>query len=296
MPCYKPMQAFKTANGEVVFDEKRHHGEIVKTLTLACGQCHGCRLERSRRWAMRCMHEASLYKQNSFITLTYKDENLPHRNNLDHRDWELFMKRLRKSAEPQQIKFFMCGEYGPTTQRPHYHAIIFNWRPDQTEYHHTTGAGEKLYTSQQLDKLWGLGHTSIGEATFESAAYIARYCMQKVTGDAAYEHYKKYDHLGEYSQVPEYQEESNGIGKDWLYFFKNDVYTNDYIIINGKESRTPAYYDKQFKKWSPEELDEIKARREYNAYKHASDNTPERLAVKEQVAKAKTSFLKRNTL
>lgn len=137
MPCYYPNTAYKTADGSIVFNELKRNGPIIKTLTLACGQCHGCRLERSRAWAMRCVHETNLYKRNCFITLTYDDDNLPYRNQLTQRDFQLFMKRLRKHCEPTQIRFFMGGEYGgtnPVTKRidggkyrPHYHAIIFNW-------------------------------------------------------------------------------------------------------------------------------------------------------------------------
>lgn len=296
MPCYHPLTAYKLKSGGVVFNELRRHGEIFGEIQLSCGQCHGCRLERSRRWAMRCMHEASMYKNNCFITLTYAEENLPPRNNLYHRDWELFMKRLRKHAGNKILKFYMAGEYGPSTQRPHFHAIVFNHDWTDKKFLKTTGSGERIYESDTLRKLWRYGHTSTGNATFESAAYIARYCMSKVTGDAAYEHYRRYDHLGEYTQVPEYNEMSNGIGMDWLKFFRKDVYNNDYIIINGHQSRTPAYYDKLYKRWSPEEMDEIKAQREYDAYQHRDDNTPERLAVKEQVAKAKIKFLKRGEI
>lgn len=244
---------------------------------------------------MRCMHEASLYKRNCFITLTYRDEDIPERNQLKYEDFQLFMKRLRKHHEPNKLRFYMCGEYGTQTNRPHYHAIIFNWEPYDKQFLKTTGSDEKIYTSETLDRLWGLGHASVGAATFESAAYIARYCMAKVTGESAEAHYQRFDFIGEYQQTPEFNEMSTapGLGAAWLKKFEKDVYTDDYVIINGHKSRTPAYYDKLFKRVSPEELERFKEEREWAAYQYREDQTPERLAVKEQVAKAKLNMLKR---
>lgn len=298
MPCYYPNRAYQTENGSIVFTELKRNGPIVKTLSLPCGQCHGCRLERSRQWAMRCVHETNLYKRNCFITLTYDEEHLPERGRLNYNDYQLFMKRLRKLAEPEIVRFYMCGEYGGQTGRPHYHAILFNWDWDDKKFFKTTGSGEKIYTSKTLEKLWPWGHSSSAAATFESAAYIARYCMQKITGEAAEEHYKRYDHLGEYQLVPEFNEMSTrpGIGADWLNFYRKDVYTHDYVIINGHESRAPKYYDKLQKRYDAYGMDDLKSIREYRAYTHAEDNTPERLAVKEQVAKAKINQLKRDAL
>jgi len=69
--CFKPLTAFRQANGSVVFAER---GDVVATLALPCGRCIGCRLERARQWSVRVMHEASLYEENCFVTLTYSEE------------------------------------------------------------------------------------------------------------------------------------------------------------------------------------------------------------------------------
>ena len=234
-----------------------------------------------------------MYKRNCFITLTYNDENLPERGRLKYEDFVLFMKRLRKK-HGENIRFYMCGEYGDL-DRPHYHAIIFNHDWDDKTYFKTSNSKEKIYTSEDLTKIWGLGHASTGDATFESAAYIARYCMQKINGERAEEHYKRYDFLGEYSLVPEFNEMSRkpGIGGDWLKFHMKDVYTNDKVIINGKETNVPKFYDKILKRLDPEKLRDFKEIREWNGYQQRADNTPERLAVKEQVTIAKIQQLKR---
>ncbi|MEO5355656.1 MAG: hypothetical protein H7835_21005, partial [Magnetococcus sp. XQGC-1] len=89
------------------------------------GQCVGCRLERSRQWAIRVMHEASQHEHNCFITLTYNDDNLPANGSLNYRHFQNFMKRLRKYYVEFTVRFYMCGEYGENFARPHYHACIF---------------------------------------------------------------------------------------------------------------------------------------------------------------------------
>lgn len=294
MPCYEPITGYRTANGTVVFSELQRHG-TTDSVTVACGQCIGCRLERSRVWATRCVHEANLYKHNSFITLTYNNENLPGRGQLQLRDMQLFMKRLRKKYEPKLIRFYAGGEYGTLEDRPHYHYILFNHDWTDKQYFKTTGSGEKIYTSKELEQLWPYGHSSTGAVTFESAAYIARYCIQKRNGEQAEEHYKRFDHMGEYQLTPEFNIMSRkpGIGGDWLKFYKGDVYTQDHIIINGVQTNVPKFYDKIFKRIDPEKMRDFKEEREYRGYLNRKDNTPERLAVKKQVAQAKINQLKR---
>ena len=172
----------------------------------------------------------------------------------------------------------MGGEYGTLNERPHYHAILFNWDWKDKEYFKTTGSGEKIYTSNLLQKLWPYGYSSTAAMTFESAAYIARYCLQKITGQQAEEHYKRYDMLGEYQLNPEFNNMSRrpGIGADWLNFYKEDVYNDDMIVINGKESRVPAYYDKLFNKIDPARMAQFKEEREWQGYQNRADNSPDR--------------------
>ena len=217
MPCYNPISGYRTPNGTVVFTELARHG-TTEPITVKCGQCIGCKLERSRAWAMRCVHEANLYKRNCFITLTYNDENIPERNQLKYEHIQQFLKKLRKHAEPNIVRFYLGAEYGTQNDRPHYHAILFNWDWEDKKYFKTTGSGENIYTSARLDRLWGHGYASTAEMTFESAAYIARYCLQKVTGEAAKEHYKRQDENGEYMLEPEFNQMSTrpGIGADWF--------------------------------------------------------------------------------
>jgi len=189
MACYHPLTAYlsghqtNNATGKsfrrVSFKETDEHD---RQISLPCGQCVGCRLERSRQWAMRCIHEAQLHQNNCFITLTYDDEHLPKDLSLDHREFQLFFKRLRKANPHIKIRYYMAGEYGSTRGRPHFHACIFGYDFHDKKLFSRTSAGSLLYRSQELEKLWPYGYSTIGDVTFESAAYVARYIMQKQTG------------------------------------------------------------------------------------------------------------------
>lgn len=241
------------------------------------------------------MHEASMHKNNSFITLTYNDEYLPHRSVLQHKDVQDFIKRTRKKYK---LRYYCGGEYGPENGRPHYHIIIFGHDWEDKIYLKTTGSGERIYHSEELTQLWGMGYTSTAAVTFESAAYVARYCMTKVTGDLAEEHYKRYDYLGEYQLPPEYAKMSlkPGIGATWLNKYRKDVYTYDYVIVNGHETRPPKYYDLLQERYNADEMEAFKQERLMQAYERRADNTTERLLVKEKVSKAKTKSLQRSDL
>ena len=232
-------------------------------MTVPCGQCIGCRLERSRQWAVRCVHEAQMHDDNCFVTLTYDDENLPYGETLVRSDFQKFMKRLIKNSR-KKIRLFYCGEYGGETYRPHYHACLFGYRPDDPELFSTNGE-YKLYTSKFLTKTWGLGHASFGELTFETAAYTARYCTNKITGEAAKHHYETMDpETGEIvERVPEFSGSSlrPGIGAPWLEKYGRDTYEKDAVILNGKAMKPPRFYDNAFAKIDEALVDIAKAQR-----------------------------------
>jgi len=255
MPCYKPLKGWyakkrnPTGKRSIVF--KRTEGHYDRPITIPCGQCVGCRLERSRQWAIRCVHEASLYENNCFITLTYNEENLNDKSTLVKADFQKFMKRLRKKYG-NNIRFFHCGEYGEKNQRPHYHACLFNFDFQDKELW-SIRDNVKLYRSQTLQELWPFGFSTIGEVTFESAAYVARYIMKKINGDKAKEHYQ--------GKQPEYTTMSRrpGIGKEWLNKYSSDVYPNDKIVVrNDLICKPPKYYDQQFELDYPEIISKLK--------------------------------------
>lgn len=269
----------------------------IFNLQLPCGQCVGCRLERSRQWAVRVMHEASLHQDNCFVTLTYDDEHCPPDGGLHHRHFQLFLKRLRKHFSDRNIRYYMCGEYGGNFGRPHFHAILFNCNFADYSLWRKSTSGASLYRSATLERLWPYGYSSIGAVTFESAAYTARYIMKKQTGFGSASKYETLDEsTGEiFSRRPEYNRMSlkPGIGADWFKKYSSDVFPHDRVVRDGVESKPPRYYDKLFKAVDPDAFNLIKDKRFLDMSDAYKDNTPQRLVAKEIVASAKLSKLKR---
>lgn len=293
MPCFHPLIAWQTDSGDVVFAER---GKIKRELKLPCGQCVGCRLERSRQWAVRCMHESQMHENNSFVTLTYDDNHVPRDYSLNYRDYQLFMKRARKVYG--RVRFYMCGEYGETFGRPHYHACLFGLRPSDLKEWRKSAAGFDLYRSAELETLWPYGSVEVGEVTFESAAYVARYCMTKVTGKAAEAHYEAVDgDTGEiYNKTPEFTRMSlkPGIGGTWYAKFGTDVFPRDRVVVRGFESTPPRYYKKILDSAKGYESDLVDFSRSERAKMFVNDNSPKRLRVRESVCKARVKMLKRS--
>lgn len=248
---------------------------------VRCGQCIGCRLEYSRQWAVRIMHEASMHDNNSFVTLTYKEAP----QSLVYRDFQLFMRRVRK--EYGYARYFMCGEYGEAGGRPHFHAVLFGLSfPDRASLG-KSDSGFRVFRSNALSALWPAGFASVGDVTFESAAYVARYVVKKVTGMDAEAFY------GE--REPEFARMSlkPGIGARWLDRFWSDVFPSGKVVSRGFVSNAPRFYRKKFaarfpdvaRRQSFEQLEVVASRVE--------DNTPARLEAKESVELARLAMLKR---
>jgi len=300
MPCYSPLSGYRSKvvnpNGRrnIVFNIRE--GVADEPVDLPCGRCIGCRLERSRQWAIRCVHEASLHSDNCYITLTYNPESLPDGGSLVLEHYQLFMKRLRqwhrRSLRKQKIKwnkkyairFFHCGEYGEKFRRPHYHACLFNFDfPDKIEWKKING--HQYYTSPLLEQLWPHGFSTISDVTFDSAAYVARYITKKITGDAAADHYQTVNiKTGEIHELkPEYTTMSRrpGIAADWLKKYSSDVYPADSVVVRGREMKPPKFYDRLFELDDPVLFDEIKRRRELAA-KQLEPLGAERLATLEK--------------
>ena len=255
-------------------------GEESEYFTLPCGQCIGCRLEHARSWAVRCMHEAEMNEDNCFLTLTYSDEFLPKDGSLDVTEWQRFMKRLRKKFKRgrnnEGIRYLHCGEYGDDFGRPHYHACVFNHDFADKKFFKKVKGGV-LYVSEELQKLWPYGFSTIGQVTFDSAGYCARYSLKKVNA-----------HLKDYGdRAREYGTQSNGLGLKWLEKYWKEVYGLDRVnVVRDKGSyqcKAPRYYDNKFQEWYPEAWYFIKEARDEKAKANMMDNTVERLRVKEYI-------------
>lgn len=248
-------------------------------------------------WALRCVHEAQSHKENSFITLTYNDEFIPSDGSLDKRHFQLFMKKLREELSPKRIRFYHCGEYGPKLARPHYHAILFGHQFTDLKLH-SDRKGTRLYRSATLARIWGKGFVTVGDVNINSAGYVARYCMKKITGEQADYHYLTVDpHTGEIlgNLQPEYNTMSRkpGIARDWYETYSSDVYPSDGIFHKGQTHRPPRYYDSMFESTNPVEWETVKRARKVRAHAKREDSTPERLAVRETCKNLQLNHLKR---
>lgn len=302
MPCYHPLMGYRsksvnpdTKKRNIVFN--RNQGLVDQKVQVPCGQCIGCRLERSRQWAIRCLKEAKMYEANCFITLTYDDEHLPENGSLVLEDFQKFMKRLRKKFG-EGIRFFHCGEYGDRYGRPHYHACIFNLDFKDKKLLRVE-RDQKYYISESLSELWDKGHHIIGDVTFDSAAYVARYITKKQNGVNATKAYCEVNkETGEIIQIkkPEYTTMSRrpGIGTKWFKKYMYDVYPDDFMIINGKKIKPPKFYDGKFEIENNKMYNLIKGKRKKLQELKKEDNTLKRLAVKESCKKYQTKTLKRS--
>lgn len=292
MTCFHPLDAYQTEDGDVVFHER---GKIRRELSLPCGRCIGCRVKRAQSWAIRCVHESRMHEVSSFVTLTYDDEHYAGPS-LEYRDFQLFVKRLRK-LRGGGIRFFACGEYGEENLRPHFHALVFG-----TTFAARTKIGESLYRSPELEKLWPFGMSSFGDVTYQSAGYVARYSIKKVNGDRADEHYKRINvDTGELVDcVPEFGRMSlrPGVGYSWFVRFWRDVYAaRDGCVVDGRVFPSPRYYDELLGRSECLLSCDKDFERYLNSDKFKDDCTPERLLVREQYVKAGIDhFTKRNSV
>lgn len=293
MPCYSPLLAYRIFvknEPKIVFNKPSGQSPYSeqKGFNVPCGKCWGCRLNHARQWAIRCTHEAQYYDEelklpSCFITLTFNSDYLLKRENplsLNKRDFQLFMKRLRKKYPNIPIRYYHSGEYGEKNGRPHYHAIIFGvnfndrilWKSKP----------HKLYTSETLNGLWPYGYSTIGNVSFETASYTARYIMKKRYGEDASSHYN--------NRIPEYSTMSLGNGKDTFglgygFFkkYKKDIYPNDYVVTRyGFKVKPPRYYDSLLSEGEREELKIARRERAEDPYTDIRDPRWKRLKEREK--------------
>lgn len=341
MSCFKPIPAWMV-KGSLSFspDKNGQHTEVE----IPCNNCIGCRIDRARDRTIRCINEASMWKDNCFITLTYDNENLPKDHNLNWEHVKSFMRRLRSKldyTEGRKIRFYACGEYGgdlinkdnvwfwdrssykekyerkgfplPTLPRPHYHAILFNWWPEDSVFIHQNKLGDKLFTSETMRLAWKKGNVSHGTVTPESCGYVARYMMKKQNTNEKVDFIAKYgqpiydletgEYICEHPTKPEMAFGSNRqpIGATWLEkYWETDCFSQGFIMgppPKYSKYSIPRYY------WDWLELNH---REEWKVFKQLkdeqfikrkdkieADNTYQRLESKEFILNKQTSKLKR---
>lgn len=304
MSCHHPLKAFEGINGRMIFSDNLRKvitgpDGLPKVYYLPCGKCLGCRLDYAKDWSLRCVMESRLHKQNSFITLTYNEDNLP-KEGVVKKHVQDFFKRLRSrlvesSSSPARISYLACGEYGSRTFRPHYHAIIFGWCPEDLKYFFTdSNSGCKVYKSSFLDSVWKHGFTTVGEdVSYECCNYVARYVVKKQIQE---EQNVKFFEQRNKSFI--LSSRRPAIGLESLKRLGRQIVFQDEIVIPGRlTSKPPRYFDKKLKERYPNEwLDVLEKRKKaiQDAYPDESEMRKQ-LAIKEVYLKQRTqSILKGN--
>lgn len=191
---------------------------------VPCGHCFECKRAKAREWSLRLALEYETCPHASFITLTYSDENVPvvdYLPVLDKRDVQLFMKRFRRSLEPLKLKYYLCGEYGSQTMRPHYHAIVYGVDPEDC-------AGE-------VEKCWQYGFSTCQNVDGGSIAYVAGYVNKKLYDN------KEYKEMG---LIPPFSLMSKKLGFQYFVEHHDQIMTDKSILYNG-ENAVPRYFLKK---------------------------------------------------
>lgn len=305
MSCLHPLKGYAANpdlnDGKRGFTRNKHQGYVDRQVTLKCGKCKACRLERARDWSIRCMHEAQMHQDNSFLTLTYADEHLPAPPSISKKEIQDFLLRLRDKIG-RSVRYYACGEYGEQLSRPHYHLLAFGFDPPDKRFHKRNKQGNPIWTSALIDDVWGKGHTWVGTVTQASAGYVARYLMKKQTGDNADNHYlwlgpdgRHYRLEPEFNLMSKGRNGTGGLGEAWYRKYGDtDCHNQDYIVgRDGREYPVPRFYDKLLERQDPKRLAEIKKARAKRAEVYAEHQTSRRLYDREIVLNAKLSRLKR---
>lgn len=292
MACYHPSKI--NVDRRLLGDETRRDA-----VTVPCGKCRGCRADQGRDWAIRIKHESDLHPDASwFITLTYDDKHIPGTwpddertiGSLDPDDVSLFLKRLRKRSG-SKIGYYLCGEYGERSDRPHYHLALFGMRfLDKTMVGERRGYG--VFRSPTLERSWRYGNSEITGLTWKSASYVAGYVSKKVTERAnPTKHLRVHEVSGEIFEVePEFSRMSRrpALGRNWLDKYWKDVYPRDYVVMNGTPFKPPRYYDRRMEEIAPEVMEQVR----YQRWKDAEEIGDEKLIMMEKVHRARDSLFK----
>lgn len=296
MACVHPLKAYKCFGFEVrgktvVFSRPSYVPAFCKVeeIALPCGQCIECRRKYSFDWALRMQAEADLHDVNCFLTLTYDDAHLrlsPSGSpTLFYSDFSSFLKRLRRRIEPDSVRFYMCGEYGEQTHRPHYHAILFGYFPKDAKLLFRKSNGSSIFRSRFLEELWPYGLVGITDVAFECYAYVSGYMMKKRKGLDAQAFYG--DRMPEKSLMSR----RPGIAHDWYKRYSADVYPRDHVIARGVETKPPRYFDRLYMSENIDKYLVMKKKRKENLIEFSAA----RLEAKEKISKCLQALKQRNT-
>lgn len=254
MTCYKPWsKSFRST------DSLSQRGSLYlptssssHVVTLPCGKCIGCFADQARDWATRCYHEWKLHETSSFLTLTYEDQNLvygSHGPTLFKTHVVKFLKRLRHHIPP--VRYFLCGEYGSKTHRPHYHLLLFGHdfiTDDPTTTRRKSSINTLMFESPILTCDWGLGSALIGDVSLQSIQYVTKYLLKQADASSR---------LRRAPQSPEHPEfrlmsRNPGLGTGWYdRFSDSDLYPHDNVVISGFPRKIPRFYSSKYRLTNP---------------------------------------------
>jgi hypothetical protein len=251
-------------------------------------------------WATRLQHELTQHDRSCFATLTYSPEFLPEGGTLNHRDVQLFLKRLRKEIKTP-IRYFVAGEYGDKTQRPHYHIIIYGYDfPDKTVSAIGKG-GHHRYSSLALTRIWGMGNCDLGTVTPQSMGYVAYYNVKRLQDDAAGKNARKLEYVDLCTGLitlrrPEYCRMSlrPGIGANWFTQFKNEIYKG-FVTLDGSNRVIPDFYLRKLKQQFPDEYEQFLITRQ-DRMSQFPQLSPERLDALHQFNLVRANELTREAI
>lgn len=259
--CTQPLRAYKAATGRLVFfkkTDKAYWQEPYTGLAVPCGHCILCRGEQARQTAVRIHHEAMEHEENSFITLTYNDANLPPHGSLNYPDLVKFWKRLRKHIGT--LRYYAVGEYGDKTLRPHYHACIFGHAFTQDRIL-MREAPNMLWVSPLLNEVWGLGNVTVGSLNFQTARYTASYVTKKLRSKQRY--VRTDETTGELIPVTQPRAfMSRNIAKNWWITWGHQLKHHDYVVIGGQKQKPPKVYDKWLRETDEQALQKLQLKRQ----------------------------------
>lgn len=262
---------------------------------VACGHCLGCRGDQAREWTMRIMHETQMHESNWFLTLTYSEERLPENGSLSASDIRAFFASLRRSVD-EKLSYYVCGEYGEVSQRPHYHAVLFG--PHFLDKR-SAGCrdGFAVWRSATVERAWRSGFSEFGAVTERSAAYVAGYVRKKIHRAESPDAYLRVDpgtgELVEIMQEFSRMSLKPAIGKRWIQKYWKDVYPWDRVVMGGREYRPPRFYDKWLEENHPDVMYEVRCKR----YAELRDMSAEKLEAAEAIHRARVNlFSKRGAV
>ena len=247
MQCIRPFKAnyrkdFGPDNMSITFSPKEATLELPH-FQLPCRKCLPCRLNQAREKGIRSFHESQMHEDSIFLTLTYDEQHLESPK-LIYKHWQDFAKKLRHECPEKKIPMMVTGEYGELNKRPHWHGLLFNFRPSDETHKYTSDRGDKVFTSENLSRLWGYGSIEYGNVTIDSANYVARYAAKKLV------HGNDQDH--DYHPIHR-TSSKHAIGKSWIERYFKHTFENGFVLLpNGSRSKIPRYYVDWAKKHQPE--------------------------------------------